>query len=161
MQREAETTTMADQVTTYTGPSGGMVAIGVLSIIGGLFTLAAAPFGAIMAPLSDAITGHRYAAVRLPVDIAMAVALIATGIGTILRWRWARPLAIVYAWGRIALAGVGAAVTYTSIDALAGAAPAFSGAVRVSLIVGPLFAVAYPVTLLVFYTRPGVIRLFH
>jgi hypothetical protein len=100
--------------------------------------------------------------VSLAVGVAAGVALLAFGVGLLLAKNWARIGSIVFALFYSAFAVVSSVATWHFMQSgtgqLPGMPPGLAAAIR---IVAPVFslvyALAYPVLLLIFMTRPNVI----
>jgi hypothetical protein len=97
------------------------------------------------------------------VEVVFAIILIASGIGLLLMQNWARVLAIVYSVLEIIMVIAGPIVNHRMFSnamnaPLHGVPPGlFAALIIFGLVVGLVLALAYPILLLVFMTRPKII----
>lgn len=141
--------TVPAEVDHTTRPTGGAIAIGVVSVLIGVFGAMMAPLQLMVGELARSLTGMGFGTFRVWLDLSLHLCLVASGIGTFMLKPWARVLAYSYAAGTIVLNGVGVAVAAPAVASLGAAAFATSVA---SFAAG----CAYPVVLAVYFTRAGV-----
>lgn len=118
-------------------------------------------------PMLDLLDSNPTYRLFLQVTIALgglaSLALLAAGVGLLLSKAWGRTLSIGYAWYAIVAAIMGTIVNWVYViqpmlaAAKADAGPAAMGALggAVGGMLGGLFALAYPVVLLIFMYRPA------
>ena len=141
---------------------------GVLNIVFGALGLCATPFsltGAFsrsgpLAALADDSLWRTYSLVSGIVSLAVSVVLIVAGIGLLKTLRWARLVSIYYAVFSLVWGGMGLAFTVVYVLPKITAQVSWPAAVGgvVGGVAGGVLALAYPVLLLIFMTRPAMVR---
>lgn len=100
----------------------------------------------------------------LVVGVVFGIVLIASGVGLLLLQNWARIVAIVYA--ALEMIFVVASAIFTQRVVTPAIASQFHGpsagfvevTVKIGFVMGLLVALAYPILLLIFMTRPNVVE---
>lgn len=144
-------------------PSGGVIAIGILSIIFGIIGLLLIPLGFVFITLGNVLLGSKYstpsssfALLRLPIDIVLDTILIISGIWILMLKNWARMLGIVYGWAQIILFFLAFIIGISEFtEALQSGNQAVS-LVAIGGLVGGLVGMIPPIVLLIFYSRDRV-----
>ena len=140
-------------------PSGGVIAIGVLSIVLGVIGLILIPFQILVTFGGGSLTGASYldfGILRAPIDLILEIILIISGIGVFMLKRWARTLALIYAWATIILAIIGLITVVPQIAKISPDAHSSFKAGMMGGLIGGAIALAYPIILLIFFSRRGV-----
>jgi hypothetical protein len=102
--------------------------------------------------------------ITVPLDAACTVALAAAGIGLLLLKNWSRLLSLGCAIYEILVAFLDCAVMFVAARSVLAVSPQAGQGAYVAIAVGSVivcaFALAYPIFLLYFLTRPKVVQAF-
>ena len=145
------------------GRPASLTVFGILNIIFGTFGIICTPVGLVMANVFSEVAQYTTAYQAWMVASGIfgficAAVLLASGIGLLKGRNWARTGSIAYGWCTIAFSIVGIAVNVVMINGgmLGGTTEEMLGS-YVGTIAGGIGGLIYPILLIIFMTRPGII----
>jgi hypothetical protein len=152
----------------YEDRSGGLVAFGVLEIVLGVVSLAMCVLMVVTATISSHAGGAAPGVPAMSLQqavgtsgfyVALGVAVIWLGIGSIQARRWARTLTLIVAWGWLAMGIFGLVVTFLFLPKVLALTPGAPNPVAVMGCVGIFwgaFFLLLPGAFVLFYRSPNV-----